>query len=420
MIKAYQLMIWQNWQGPSGRRQSSAKNGTKVNKLLALVGRRAIKRGQIMDVHWYLVRQEGRYPWKTFGDHTIHRSNNPEFMRQLAQAIDYCDFDGALLATSAGVDDAWTVGAAVAPLTKKMKFIIAQHAGVSSPLLLAQQATTFHQYTGGRLIINVVTGSNTQGPPHGLMFDHDERYTHADEYWSVWKRIMAGETVTFEGRYIRVANARLASPIEGAPVELYFGGSSEAAIDVAAKHVDLYLSWGEPPPVIAEKIAAVRARAAHYGRTLRFGLRINLLVRETDEEAWEVAERMYSRIDTEILAAGRRAAESSDSVGTQRMDKLIHGKPHKCARDLELYPDMWAGLGLVSTGPISFTIIGSPETVANRIAEYRGLGIDAFIFSSFPLIEEAYRTSDLLMPLLRSQPAPVQSETVTPRAWAAG
>jgi len=146
----------------------------------------------------------------------------------------------------------------------------------------------------------------------------------------------------------------------------------------------------------------VRARAAHYERKLRFGLRINLLVKETDEEAWAMAERIYSQIDADILATARRATESSDSVGVKRLDKLIHGKPHQCARDLELYPDLWAGLGLVSTGPISFTIIGSPETVANRIAEYCGLGIDAFIFSSFPLIEEAYSTADLLLPLLRS------------------
>ena len=355
-----------------------------------------------MNIHWYLVRQEGRYPWKTFGDHAVRRRNNPDFMRQLAQAIDYSGFDGALLATGSGMDDAWTVAASLAPLTKKMKFIIAQHAGVTSPLMLAEQATTFHHYTGGRLIINVVTGSNAQGPPHGLMMAHDERYAYADEYWSVWKRIMAGETVTFDGRYVQVANARLASPIEGPLPELYFGGSSEAAIELAAKYVDLYLSWGEPPPVIAEKIAVVRARAAHYERKLRFGLRINLLVKETDEEAWATAERIYSQIDADMLATARRATEGSDSVGVKRLDKLIHGKPHQCARDLELYPDLWAGLGLVSTGPISFTIIGSPETVANRIAEYCGLGIDAFIFSSFPLIEEAYSTADLLLPLLRS------------------
>ena len=360
----------------------------------------------MLDIHWYLVRQEGRYPWKTFGDHSIRRNNNPEFMRQLAQAIDYCDYEGALLATAAGMDDAWTVSAAIAPLTRKMKFIVAQHAGVTSPLLLAQQATTFRHYFGHRLIINVITGSNTQGPPHGNMLEHDERYAQADEYWSVWKRIMAGESVTFEGRHVRVANARLASPAEGPSVELYFGGSSAAAIDVAAKHVDVYLSWGEPPPVIAQKIMAVRTRAAHYGRTLRFGLRINLLVRETDEEAWDVAEGMYERIDADIVAGGWRSAESSDSVGTQRMNELLQGKAHKCARDLELYPDMWAGLGLVSAGPISFTIVGSPETVATRIAEYRALGIDAFIFSSFPLIEEAYRVSDLLCPLLRSTAKP--------------
>jgi alkanesulfonate monooxygenase len=354
-----------------------------------------------MEVHWYLVPMEGRMP--SVNPQQRNDSTNYEFFRQLATAIDYNGFSGALLATGAGRHEAWALGASLIPVTQRMKFIVAQHPGITSPLMLAQQAATFDRLSNGRLIINVINGDNQQGPPHGIFLDHDERYALADEYWGVFRRLLAGETVTFEGRYVKLKDATLqVQPIQKGGPELFFGGSSPAAQAVAAKHIDTYLSWGEPPPQAAEKIAQVRALAAAQGRTLRFGLRINVIVRDTKEEAWGVAQWMYDRIDKTVIDFNRKTLASTDSVGRLRQASIIGNREHtKHARDMELYPDIWAGLSFVFGGPLAFTIVGDPETVAARIREYESIGFDVFILSSFPLIEQSYRVAQSLFPLLQ-------------------
>ncbi len=225
----------------------------------------------------------------------------------------------------------------------------------------------------------------------------------ADEYWGVWRRLMAGEVVTFDGKYVKLKDARLAvEPVQKGGPELFFGGSSPAAQEVAAKHIDTYLSWGEPPPQAAEKIATVRSLAAARGRTLRFGLRINVIVRDTKEEAWFVAQWMYERIDKSVAERSRKALSTTDSVGQLRQARIIGNRElSKHARDMELYPDLWAGLSFIFGGPLAFTIVGDPETMAARIREYESVGFDVFILSSFPLIEQSYRVADSLFPLLQ-------------------
>jgi alkanesulfonate monooxygenase len=227
----------------------------------------------------------------------------------------------------------------------------------------------------------------------------------ADEYWGVWRRIMSGETVDFDGKYIKLKNARLALTAVQQPYpELYFGGSSPAAQQVAAKHADTYLTWGEPPPLAAEKVATVSALAATHGRKLRYGLRIYTIVRETKEEAWAYAQWLYDHMDQESIARNQNQAASSDSVGQQRVNSIIGNrfKTTKNARDLEIYPDIWSGIGLIRGG-LSLAIVGDPETVAARIHEYEEIGFKVFILSGYPLIEEAYYVADLLFPIL--QPA---------------
>jgi alkanesulfonate monooxygenase len=379
-----------------------------------------------VEIHWYLVPQEGRLPFLQHSRNAGGRSvPNYDFFRQLAGAIDYNGYSGALLATGGGGHDAWTVASSLIPLTERMKFIIAQHPGLTAPLLLAQQAATFDHFSKGRLIINVVNGTNPQGPPYGRFEDHDDRYALADEYWGVWRRIMQGETVTFDGRFVKVRDARLSiEPFQKPYPELYFGGSSPAAMAVAAKHVDTYLTWGEPPLQAAEKIAAVRAFAKAQGRTLRYGLRINVIVRDTEEEAWAVAQWMYDRIDKTAIDFHRRQLSATDSVGQLRQAGIIGNREiSKNARDLELLPNLWAGLSLAIGGPLAFTIVGDAQTVAERIREYERIGFDVFILSSFPLIDESHRVAEYLFPLLKPSGSRYAEEALADqpyRAVAAG
>ena len=349
-----------------------------------------------MNVFWYIVPSDGRYPWHPKGSRVV----DYPYLQQLTRAVDTLGFTGALFATTGGAHDAWVTAASLIPFSEKLKFIIAVHPGLMTPLMLAQKTATFDQFSKGRLILNVITGEQHQLPPHGIYLDHDERYELTDEYWSIWRRLMQGETVTYKGKYISLENARLNLPaIQNPYPELFFGGSSEPALKVAARQVDTYLTWGEPVEKAKEKVEKLRALAKLEGRTLKFGIRLNVIVRETREEAWQAAEWLFNKMDKSAIDINLARQRTSDSVGQARMTELFDNKPVTCAKDLEIAPDLWAGLGLVRGGP-GTALVGDPQTVAVRLQEYRDIGFDTFILSGYPLLEEAYRVSDLLLPLL--------------------
>lgn len=369
-----------------------------------------------MDVHWNLVAQDGPYPWNPKGV----RVTDFDYMRQLAGAIDHAGFAGALIATLAGGTDPWTLAAGLAQHTRRMKFIVAQYAGIISPLWLAQMAASLDRQSDGRLIINIISGNARGSPQFGIFDDHDQRYALADEYWGVFRRLMQGEKVDFEGKYVRIKGAQLLiEPVQKPYPELMFGGSSEAAMAFAAKHVDTWLGHALPPEIEARKVKAVRAAAAGHGRKIRCGLRLHVIVRETEKEAWQAAQWMYERMDRqaidrrfdalkdEIKSGG--ASEMHGAVGTTALD--LEKLPDD-ARALEISPNLWGGIALVRMGP-GTTLVGDPDQVCRRLKEYEALGIDAVILSGYPHIEEAYRFADLVMPLLKAKPQ-VQQKRV---AW---
>ncbi|ACZ43124.1 Alkanesulfonate monooxygenase [Thermobaculum terrenum ATCC BAA-798] len=347
-----------------------------------------------MNVFWFIpTGGDGRY----LGTSYLGRASNFDYLKQIAQAVDALGYEGALLPTGANCEDAWIVASSLIPLTRRMKFLVAVRPGLISPTLAARMAATFDRVSGGRLLINVVTGGNPQElAGDGLHLDHDERYEVTDEFLTVWRSIMSGNTVDFEGKHIKVKGGRLLFPPVQAPYPpLYFGGSSPVAQQVAAKHVDMYLSWGEPPEQLAEKISAVRQQAWEQGRSVRFGIRMHVIVRETEEEAWEAAERLISKLDDDTVARAQEVFAQMDSHGQHRMAALHNGR-----RDnLRIGPNLWAGVGLVRGGA-GTALVGSPEQVVERMREYEALGVDTFIFSGYPHLEEAHRFAELVFPLL--------------------
>jgi len=353
------------------------------------------RKDDAMNLLWYMCAPDGRYPWTPQGSRQMDLS----YFQQLAKAYDRLGFTGALFAT--GAHDVWVLAAALLPETERMQFLVAVHPGLIQPTLLAKMAATFQEFSRGRLLINVVSGDAKMLGAYGMMMPHDERYAMADEYLSLWHRLMAGESVTYSGRYFSVEGARLALPagVSIAPPPLWFGGSSAPAIDVAAKHTDVYLSWGETPEQIGRKIRQVKERASHYGRELGYGVRLYVIVRDTDAQAWEAAQWLYDRMDADAIEANRRFVGRSDSVGQQRMTDLHGGVKPADLRDLEVAPNLWAGIGLVRPGPGS-AIVGSPDTVVRTLEAYRAVGVDTFILSGMPLLEEAYRFAEHVMPRL--------------------
>jgi len=325
------------------------------------------------------------------------RGTEFDYLSQIGQAADRLGFHGVLIPTGRTCEDSWILASALAPLTRNLKFLVAVRPGVTSPLFAARQAATLDRITGGRLLINIVAGgSAAELAADGVFVDHDARYAMADEFLTVWKRLMAGQTVDYEGRYIRTQGASLLfPPVSPAGPPLYIGGSSDAANAVSADQIDVHLTWGEPPSAVAEKIAVLRAAAAARGRTLRFGIRFHIIVRETEELAWAEADRLISRVDQAVIDQVQTNLAALDSVGQARMRALHGGRRDK----LHVYPNIWAGVGLVRGGA-GTALVGSPENVAARIREYRALGVETFILSGYPHLEEAYRTAELLFPHL--------------------
>jgi len=247
----------------------------------------------------------------------------------------------------------------------------------------------------------VVTGGDpVENKGDGIFLSHAERYKVTQEFLEVYQRLLKGEKVDFEGEHIHVEGAELLfPPVQENGPPLYFGGSSPEAIDIAANQIDTYLTWGEPLEQVAEKLAVVRQRAEQQGRTLSYGIRLHVIVRETEEEAWAAADRLISHLDEETIAAAQKIFARMDSTGQKRMSEL-----HGGSRDsLRIGPNLWAGVGLVRGGA-GTALVGNPQQVAERIREYQALGIDNFIFSGYPHLEEAHRFAELVMPLLPLAP----------------
>jgi alkanesulfonate monooxygenase len=193
-------------------------------------------------------------------------------------------------------------------------------------------------------------------------------------------------------------------PPEPMPV-VYFGGSSPAAGPVAARYVDVYLTWGEPPAQVEKKIAWLRSLAQAEGRTLRFGIRLHVISRDSEKEAWAEADRLLADLDPADIATAQEVLRKSESVGQDRMRILHSGyRNGGSAGDLEIYPNLWAGVGLVRGGA-GTALVGSHEQVAERIEEYASLGIEEFIFSGYPHLEEAYWFGEGVLPELRRRGA---------------
>ncbi len=347
-----------------------------------------------LNMFWFLpTHGDGRYLGSDEGARPVDHG----YLQQVAQAAERQGFSGVLIPTGRSCEDAWLVAASLIPVTRHLKFLVALRPGVVSPTVAARQAATLDRLSGGRALFNLVTGGDPEElAGDGVWLDHAARYEAADEFTHIWRRVLEGESVDYDGRHLQVKGARLLfPPLQQPRPPLWFGGSSAPAQALAAEQVDCYLTWGEPPEQVREKIAQVREQAAARGRQVRFGIRLHVIVRETNDEAWQAAERLISRLDDDTIARAQAAFARSDSVGQQRMAALHGGQRDR----LEISPNLWAGVGLVRGGA-GTALVGDGPTVAARIQEYADLGIDSFILSGYPHLEEAYRAGELLFPHL--------------------
>ncbi|MDT8990268.1 FMNH2-dependent alkanesulfonate monooxygenase [Curvibacter sp. APW13] len=345
-----------------------------------------------MNIFWFLpIHGDGHY----LGTQQGARAVNHHYLKQIAQAADELGYGGVLIPTGRSCEDSWIVAASLIPVTQRLKFLVALRPTTISPTVQARQAATLDRLSDGRLLVNVVAGGDASDlEADGTFLSHDERYEHAREFLDVWTGLMQGQEVTYEGKHIKVKGAKLLFPPVQKPYPpLYFGGSSDAAHDLAAEKVELYLTWGEPPAEVEKKFADVRRRAEAQGRKVKFGVRLHVIPRETETQAWAAAEDLIKYLDDETIAKAQSALSSMDSEGQRRMRALHGGSRSK----LEISPNLWAGVGLVRGGA-GTALVGDGETIARRLKEYQDIGADTFVLSGYPHLEEAYRFAELVFP----------------------
>ncbi len=368
-----------------------------------------------MKFHWFLPTA-GDSRVLTGGGHGLARGHGRseaaafrppdiEYLAQVARSAEQLGFEAVLTPTGTWCEDAWLVTAALTRETERLRFLVAFRPGFMSPTLAAQMAATYQRLSRGRLLLNVVTGGETvEQARFGDHLSKDERYERTDEFLSIVRGAWSGTPYDFDGTHYRVDGATVSETPDPVP-EIYFGGSSQAAGPVAARHVDVYLTWGEPPEQVARKIEWVRGLAEEQGRKLRFGIRLHVITRDTERDAWAEAERLLAAIDPADIVSARKLLGRSESVGQKRMLELHEGFAGGTARDLEIHPNLWAGVGLVRGGA-GTALVGSHSQVAERIEEYASLGIEEFVLSGYPHLEESYWFGENVLPRLAAAPVP--------------
>jgi alkanesulfonate monooxygenase len=357
-----------------------------------------------MKIFWFIpTHGDSRY----LGSAKGARNADFAYFKQVAIAADSLGYEGVLLPTGRSCEDSWVLASSLIDVTRRLKFLIALRPGLVQPAQSARMAATFDRLSGGRLLVNLVTGGDREElEGDGLFLPHEQRYEQSAEFLTIWREVLArshdGESFDFDGKHLRVLGSKLLYPPVNKPYPpIFFGGSSEEAHELAAQQLDTYLTWGEPPGAVAAKVRDIRERAAKHGRTLEFGIRLHVIVRETEDEAWRAAGELVSQLDEQIIANAQKKFAQMDSVGQRRMAELNKGRLNKAdiREGLEVSPNLWAGVGLVRGGA-GTALVGNPQQVAQRIEEYAALGLEYFILSGYPHLDEAHRFAELVFPLL--------------------
>ncbi|MGO1948772.1 MAG: LLM class flavin-dependent oxidoreductase [Mycobacteriaceae bacterium] len=329
--------------------------------------------------------------------YTPDRPVDPRYLKQLALAAEQNGFESVLIPVGLWCEDPWLIATSLLDVTDRLKFLVAVRPGLATALKEAQSTSTFQRISGNRLNLNVVTGGEpTQQKASGDDLPKAQRYERTGEFLDLWKQLWTSEDpVDFDGRHVHVEGARLPARPDVIP-PVYFSGSSPEALEVAQDHADIYLTWGEKPDDVGQKLAAVPAS--------RGGLRVHVIARETSGEAWAAAERLLSHVSEEDVRDAQQAIASSESESQRRIAEL-HGRGSDFqqgsdVRSLEIHPGLWTGVGLVRGGA-GTALVGSYEEVADLIVEYQANGVEEFVLSGYPHLEETYHVGEGVIPAVR-------------------
>ena len=315
---------------------------------------------------------------------------------EIVKNSDQLGFDNILLPSGyeLGIDTI-SFASSIAPLIQNMKLLTAVRIGENWVPQLARQLSTLNQVLGGRLAINIISSEMP-----GESLDGPRRYRRTTETMRALRTLMNGSGLDVDGEFLslHVDAPRICKETSPAPA-FYFGGLSDEARETAAMDADVYLMWPDTEDEIASIISDLRARAARHGRTLKFGYRVHVVVRDTEEEARNAAAHLISAVDAATGDAIRARSLDSTSVGVRRQAELRSS----ANEDGFIEPSLWTGIGKARSG-CGAAIVGTPEQVIEKIRRYQAMGIEAFIFSGYPHVDEARRFAELVLPHLSHGP----------------
>jgi alkanesulfonate monooxygenase len=354
-----------------------------------------------MSVHFYWfapTNGDGEY----LGLEKPERKPTLDYLVNVAKTAEKAGFEGILIPVGTPYLDSWLVGSAIIHHTQKIKTLIALRPGFVAPTVAAKMASTLDQFSEGRVLVNIVIGGSAKElGQDGDFLAHDDRYRRTDEFLDVLQKSWTGSEVNYSGDYFTINQGLLPSNIhQNQSVPIYFGGSSEVAKEIAAKSADVYLQWGEPVEQIKQQIEDIKQRAQKYGRALEFGVRIHVVVRDDEKEAWEAAEKIISRVDRGVQGNMDHYYETTDSVAQKRMNELT-----KQTERFGKYG--WSGIGKVRKGA-GTALVGTPTQVREGLQEYIDAGVTHFVLSGFPHLEESQRFGSSVLPLFKEEVLPIK------------
>ena len=331
--------------------------------------------------------------------HVIGGEIDRRWVRDFSRAHEEAGFDKVLVGYTSTAAEGFMVSSYAAALTERLAFLIAHRPGFVAPTLAARKAATLDQFTGGRVALHIITGgSDADQAKDGDWLDHDTRYRRTDEYLTVMRRTWT-EDRPFDhaGEFYRVSKAfSEIKPLQKPHIPLYFGGASEAAHLIGAKHCDVYMLWGEPLAAIKERIAQVRAVATRVGREPRISVSLRPVIAPTEAGAWDKARGILAKV---IAKQGDRTLPLPEAVGARRLVDF--------ARQADVYDKrLWTPIAAVVGGAGNTTaLVGTPEQVAESLLDYYDLGVTTLLIRGFDPLNDAVEYGRELIPLVRAEVA---------------
>ncbi|WP_371795107.1 LLM class flavin-dependent oxidoreductase [Streptomyces sp. NBC_01718] len=338
-----------------------------------------------------------------FGDPSARIEPSMDMFVRIAQAAERAGMEYALVPVMTECYEAWITCAMIAARTQSLTLLVAARPGLIAPTVTAKMINTFDQLSGGRIAINLIAGgSPAEAAADGVFHEHDERYEIIDETVSLMKRVWTeDEPVDHKGKFFTVEGAVVKpKPYQKPFPQFFLGGLSDSAMDVCAKHADVYLFWGDTPENVAANIVKAKERAAHYGREeqLGFGMRLQTIVRDTEDEAWAAAEAL---IAGSVEGQKWTVAGAVDSRAQERMLELVQAENYRIA------PHLWSGISSVRPGA-GVAVVGNPEQVADTLLEFVEAGCTHFCLSGYPHDDAAERFGRDVMPIIRRKRAALE------------